>query len=163
MQNLILATALVAVAGVAGGVAVAHRRDDRIERRNKAIVAERFDAWRQGTGSPYELLTDDATWTIEGHSAAAGTYRGRDAFMQGVIRPFNARMRERLKPEVRAIYADGNTVVVHFDAEGMARDSIPYRNSYAWILRLRDGRVTEAWAFFDALMFDALWTRVRVE
>jgi hypothetical protein len=32
-----------------------------IEDRNKAIVAASFDAWKAGTGSPYDLLADDAT------------------------------------------------------------------------------------------------------
>ena len=36
------------------------------EARNKELVRDRFEAWAQGTGSPFELLTDDANWTIEG-------------------------------------------------------------------------------------------------
>jgi hypothetical protein len=32
---------------------------------NKAAVQEKFDAWSAGTGNPFELLADDARWTIE--------------------------------------------------------------------------------------------------
>ena len=42
---------------------------DEIETRNKAVVQAGFDAWSAGTGSPYDLLADDASWTIVGHSA----------------------------------------------------------------------------------------------
>ena len=78
-----------------------------------------------------------------------------------MIRPFNARMRDRLTPTVHRIYAEGDTVVAHFDARGVARDGRPYANSYAWILRMEGGRIVEAHAFFDAIAFDDLWTRVR--
>ena len=57
---------------------------------NKAIVQRAFDAWAAGTGSPYDLLADNASWTITGNSAAAKTYASRDAFMSEVIRPFVA-------------------------------------------------------------------------
>ena len=80
--------------------------------------------------------------------------------MSEVIRPFNARMSARLIPSVHALYAEGDTVVAHFDAQGTARDGRPYVNSYAWILALQDGRIVRATAFFDAHAFDDFWTRV---
>ena len=129
--------------------------------RNKAIVEASFTSWSDGTGSPFHLLTDDATWTIVGRSAAAGTYQGREAFLRDVIRPFNARMREPLKPVVRSIVAEGPMVVIFFDAKGVARDGVAYVNSYAWSLEMRDGRVIAASAFFDSIAFDELWTRVK--
>ena len=42
--------------------------------------------------------------------------------MREVIRPFNARMREPLKPSIREIYTDRDTVIVFFDARGVALD-----------------------------------------
>lgn len=80
--------------------------------------------------------------------------------MSEVIRPFNARMQTRLIPSVHALYAEGDTVVAHFDAKGTARDGQLYTNSYAWILTLKDGRIVRAFAFFDAKAFDDFWTRV---
>lgn len=140
--------------------AASARTPDSIEQRNKAAVAASFEAWRGGTGSPFDLLADDARWTIEGGSVAAKTYPSKEAFLAEVIRPFNARMREGLKPTVRNLYADGDTVVVLFDARGTARDGKPYVNSYAWFLDLRDGRIVRASAFFDAIEFNDLWARV---
>jgi hypothetical protein len=37
---------------------------------------------------PFELLPDDASWTIEGAAVAAKPYAGRDTFMREVIRPY---------------------------------------------------------------------------
>lgn len=128
--------------------------------RNRALAAHAFEAWAAGTGSPYDLLAPNARWTIAGRSLAAGSYPTRDAFLAGVIRPFNARMRGRLVPTVRRLYAEGDTVIVLFDASGTARDGEAYTNSYAWFLRMRDGKIVEARAFFDSIAFDELWRRV---
>lgn len=127
---------------------------------NRATIAKAMDAWAAGTGGPYDLLADDAVWTISGNSLASKTYPSKEAFMSEVIRPFNARMQTRLIPSVHALYAEGDTVVAHFHAQGTARDGKPYVNSYAWILTLKDGRIVRAFAFFDAHAFDDFWTRV---
>lgn len=112
---------------------------------------------------PYDLLTEDAVWTITGNSAAAKTYKSREAFMSEVIRPFNARMRTPLVPSVRQIYAEGNTVIAFFDAKGETRDGQTYANTYAWFLEMSDGRIVRAHAFFDSIAFDAFWRRVTPE
>lgn len=135
--------------------------DVSTQTHNKAIVQARFDAWAAGTGSPYELLADDAVWTIVGHSTASKTYPSREAFLTEVIRPFNARMSSGLKPTIRHIYADGDTVIVFFDASGTVRDGKPYENTYAWFLRMSNARIVEASAFFDSIVFNDFWTRVQ--
>jgi len=133
---------------------------DELKTRNKAIVRRSFDAWREGTGTPFELLTESATWTIVGRAVTAKTYQGREAFMRDVVRPFNARMSGTLKPAIRKLYTDGDTVIVLFDASGTARDGKPYQNTYAWFLDMQDGRIVNAVAFFDSIALNDYWQRV---
>lgn len=165
MQRLFKTVALACAALTAGalltfGDGVRAQPANETE-RNRAAVAAGLQAWADGTGSPYDLLAENARWTITGNSRASRTYPTREAFMAEVIRPFNARMREPLVPSVHRIYAEGDTVIAHFDARGVALDGSPYVNSYAWILRFEGGRIAEAHAFFDAIAFDDLWTRVK--
>jgi uncharacterized protein len=157
------APVVLAFVTLIGDVAVAQSNEKPTESRNKAIVKASFDAWRAGTGGPFDLLADDAAWTIVGHSVVAKTYGSREAFMREVIRPFNARMRDPLKPTVRSIYADGNAVIIFFDASGTARDGKPYANTYAWFFDMREGKVVKAFAFFDSLEFNEFWQRVTPE
>lgn len=138
---------------------VLRRNMEQNQPQNKA-VREAFDAWAAGTGGPFSLLADDAQWTIEGNSLAAGTYQSREEFMQKVIRPFNARMRTGLVPKIRQLHTDKDTVIVLFDAEGVAIDGKPYRNTYSWYLRFRGAKIIEAHAFFDSIAFNDLWQRV---
>jgi len=129
------------------------------ERHNKDLVIAAFERWRNGTGSPFELLAADATWTIVGSSPLSKTYRRQD-FLNEVIGPFNARMSEPLVPSVRGVYADGDMVIILFDAAATAKDGQPYRNTYTWYFKMDGGKVIDVVAFFDTKDFDAFWSRV---
>jgi uncharacterized protein len=142
------------------GVSVMAQSTGDIATRNKAMVLDRFNAWKAGTGGPFELLAENATWTIVGHSVVAKTYQ-RDDFLNQVIKPFNARMKEGLKPTIREISADGDSVIIFFDGRAMALDGKPYANTYAWFFKMSDGKVVEATAFFDSIEFNDLWQRVQ--
>jgi ketosteroid isomerase-like protein len=131
-----------------------------LESNNKALIKRAFGAWAAGTGSVFDLLADDATWTIVGNSPVSRTFDGRQEFLDVVIRPFNARMSTPLVPTVKALYADGDTVIAYFDAAATARDGKPYFNSYTWYLKLAEGKVVDATAFFDTIEFTDFWNRV---
>lgn len=154
-----VAHAALALILIHGGPAMADPKTD-IETRNKATVEASFEAWRAGTGGPFGLLSDDASWTITGRSDAAGTYPSREAFLSQVIGPFNARMSQGLKPTIRQIHADGDAVVILFDAAGVAKDGQPYANTYAWFFEMKADKVVKATAFYDSLAFNDLWRRV---
>ena len=128
--------------------------------RNKQLVAAGFEAWRHGTGNLFDLLEPTARWTIVGNSPASRTYASKQEFLDAVITPFNRRLSQRLIPTVRGIYADGDMVVALWDGEGVARDGKPYRNTYAWFMQMREGRIVDVVAFFDTIEFTDFWTRV---
>jgi uncharacterized protein len=149
---------LLLIAIFIGGAAVA--RDLVKEDSNKALVQASFDRWKSGTGGPFQLLAADAEWTIVGTSPLAKTYHSKKAFIDEVINPFNARMSTPLVPTIRGVYADGDMVIVLFDAEATARDGKRYHNTYTWYLEIKGEKVVKAIAFFDNRDFDELWERV---
>ena len=135
-------------------------RDLAAEQANKDRIRRAFDEWAAGTGGPFALLADDATWTIVGNSPVSRTYRSRQEFLDVVIDPFNARMEVPLRPAVRALYADGDWVIALFDASATARDGKPYENTYTWYMRMAGDAIVEVIAFFDTVEFTDFWTRV---
>lgn len=141
-------------------LALTPRAEAQTTAQNKAAVEAKFEAWKAGTGNPFELLADEASWTIEGNSVASKRYPTKEDFLREVIRPFNARMSVGIKPTVRSVTAENDRVVILFDAAGTAKDGKPYTNTYAWFFRMKSGRVVEANAFFDAVAFNDLWARV---
>lgn len=142
-----------------GGSMIAFQQD--AESRNKAAILASFDAWRDGTGSPFDRLSPSAKWTIVGNSPVSKTYQNRQEFMEAVIAPFNARLSRRLIPAMRGLFADGDMVIALFDAEAIARDGKPYKNTYTWYMRMREEKIVEVIAFFDTIEFTGLWTRVK--
>jgi len=126
---------------------------------NKALVRASFDRWRNGTGSPFELLAENAEWTIVGSSPLSKTYTKQE-FLEQVIGPFGARMATPLVPAVRGIFADGDMVVILFDGSGTAKGGLPYSNTYTWYFQFEGSKVAKAIAFFDTRHFDEFWTRV---
>jgi uncharacterized protein len=129
------------------------------ETRNKELVQASFERWRSHTGSPFELLAADAVWTIVGSSPLSKTY-SRQEFLDQVINPFNARMATPLVPTVHGIYADGDMVIILFEASATTKDNQPYHNTYTWYFQMSQGKVFKAIAFFDTREFDEFWTRV---
>ena len=130
---------------------------------NRQTIREAFEAWQAGTGAIADVFAADLVWRIEGHSLASREYRGREQFVDEVLAPFAARFAagEPFRPvRIRSVHADGDAVVVVWDGRGVANDGKPYENSYAWIMRMRDGAVVEGTAFYDSLSFNDLWTRV---
>jgi ketosteroid isomerase-like protein len=135
-------------------------RDLAKEESNKALVRASFDRWRSATGGPFELLAPDAEWTIVGSSPLSKTYRSKQEFLEEVINPFNVRMSTPLVPTIRGIYADGDTVIILFDASATVKDGTPYHNTYTWYFDVKDAKVAKAIAFVDTREFDEFWNRV---
>jgi uncharacterized protein len=133
--------------------------DGSIVLQNKEAVQASFNRWQNQTGSPFELLAPDAVWTIVGSSPLSRTYT-RQEFLDQVIHPFNARMATPLVPSVHGIYADGDMVVIFFEASATTRDHRPYHNVYTWYFQMSEGKVVKAVAFFDTRDFDEFWERV---
>ncbi|HWB95703.1 MAG TPA: nuclear transport factor 2 family protein [Bryobacteraceae bacterium] len=155
---IMLASMALLIAGTEQGMQAAEKD---ITARNKEAIQEGFKAWRNGTGGVFDLLAPDARWTIVGNAPVSRTYTSRQEFLDVVINPFNARLSSRLVPSVRGIYADGDMVIALFDGVGTARDGKPYKNTYSWYMRMREGRIVEVVAFFDTLEFTDFWTRIK--
>jgi uncharacterized protein len=134
------------------------------EHANRETISRAFEAWRDGSRPITDVFAPDMVWRIEGHSLASKEYASRQQFVDEVLAPFGARF-SRSQPfrptTIRSIVADGDTVVVVWDGHGVANDGRSYENSYAWIMKLRDGKVVDGTAFYDSISFNDLWTRVQ--
>lgn len=131
--------------------------------RNKEIIREAFEKWRNGSGGVLELLAPDARWTIAGRAPISRTYASRAEFLDAAAKPLAARFSTPIVPTVRGIYADGDMVVALWDGEATARDGKPYRNTYAWFMQMRDARIVNVVALLDTIELSEIWNRVKPE
>ncbi|MGE0544458.1 MAG: nuclear transport factor 2 family protein [Dehalococcoidia bacterium] len=129
---------------------------------NKILIRSAFESWGRGEGNFYSLLADDATWTITGSSPVAGTYTSRQEFLDRAIQPIFERLSEPIRPDVKDLIAEGDLVVALWEGRATALDGVPYDNTYCWVMRVVDGKVTTATAFFDSPALTELFERFEV-
>ena len=150
-RGLLVALALVATAAPAQASTASS--DAAAQTRNEGIVRRAFEGWAAGGGVFAELLAPDVVWTIHGSGPVAGTYRGREDFVERASRPLVSRLATPLVPRVHHLWAVGDTVIVRFEAAATTTSGDAYSNQFVWIFRMRDGAVVEAEAFLDLVAY----------
>lgn len=153
---MLLAGALVLAAQSVGRAQDSIRMSPSAEGQNRAFINAAFERWARGEGDFFALLADDAKWQIIGADPEiAKTYDGREALLTAAARPLAARLKTPLKPSVRKVWADGDDVLVHWDGSAELINGTSYRNSYLWILTVKDQRIVAVTAFLDVPTFKA--------
>ena len=118
---------------------------------NRETIRRAFEAWQEGTSAITDVFAPERE------------YASKQEFIDEALTPFGDRFSagERFRPvKIRSMHADGDTVIVLWDGHGIANDGQSYENSYAWFMRLRDGKVVDGTAFHDSISFNDLWARV---
>jgi ketosteroid isomerase-like protein len=131
---------------------------------NRKPMTETFEAWRDGAEPFPQTWADDIVWRIEGHSVASKEYASKQEYIGEFVKPFGARFRpsDRFRPtHIRAVHADGDTVIVLWDGRGIAIDGKAYENTYAFFMQMRDGKVIDMTALTDSISLNDLMERVR--
>lgn len=127
-----------------------------VEALNKQVVTEAFDKWAAGSATVFQdVLHEDVVWTVRGSGPSAGEYRGLEDLLARAARPLAERLEVPLRPTSTKVWADGDHVIVFWDGEGRLQGGEPYRNTYAWIFQMRDGKAETADAFLDLAAFDS--------
>ncbi len=130
------------------------------EKRVKRLTTKAFERQRNG-GSYFDVLAEDVTWTIA--AAEPGVHRGKQAFLDNGVRPVTGRLSTPIIPEIRSLWAEDDTAIVHWHGTAVARDGLPYRNNYCWIWKYRGDEVVEAVAFLDLVALNELFDRVPLD
>lgn len=156
-RTALLSIALLFVPVSGSAVAQGAKPSDTAkESSNRTLIADAFGRWSAGTGDVFSLLADDVVWRIAGvDPAVAQTYRSRQALLDAAAIPLRARLSKPLKPTVRMIWADGDDVLVQWDGAAPFKDGSQYRNTYLWIMTVRDRRIVAVTAFLDNAAFAA--------
>ncbi|RED06671.1 nuclear transport factor 2 family protein [Ectopseudomonas oleovorans] len=153
--SALLALALLSVLWSGGAAA------ESTAERNQRLVERAFANWSAGRGSLFDdLLSPTVVWTIRGSGPAAGTYHGREDFLQRAVRPFAQRLATPIVPRVEGIWAREDQVVVRWMGTATARDGAPYRNEYVWIFRMDGALATQVEAFLDLVPYQDVIDRI---
>lgn len=133
------------------------------ETANIKLVTAGFEAWRTGTGSFFDLLDDNMQWEITGSTPYSKIYTSKKQLMDEVLIPLNKKLKEKITPTVRSIYADGDMVIALWDGKAIALDDKEYRSSYSWYMQMTKGKIIKVVAFLDGIEFANIMERIKID
>jgi ketosteroid isomerase-like protein len=125
----------------------------------EAVVRSFFETLSSGDlDGVGKLLHEQATWSIFAEGLpGAGTHEGRDAIVEGFLRPVRG-MFEPGDPKVviENLVADGSWVAVEARGRGRFANGTPYRNTYAFFVEVDDGKVRTVREYMDSQLASTL-------
>ena len=121
--------------------------------RNRAIVLSFFTTANNG-GDVLDLLSDDAEWWVPEHWRFGGTHSKTDvrAIFEQVFTVF----RDPPRFTINAVTAEDDRVAVDCVSEGCFTDGEPFRNSYHFLFRVRDGKIALVKEFLNTVYMERM-------
>ena len=123
---------------------------------NKQLMQNIFTELSKGNGAPFvESLADDICWTIIGSTKFSGTYRGKQAVLNELLRPLFARFADQYTNTAHRFIAEDDYVVVECRGRVTTKSGAPYNNTYCWVCRVADGKLQELTEYLDTELVTA--------
>src|SRR5262245_21894165 len=125
---------------------------------NKKLIQEAFAAWANGDGMAFfNLLAEDARWTVIGNCAISGTYVGRQQLVEDALTPQRAKLAGPPTPTVLRMIAEGDTVVIEWVGKATTKSGKPYNNSYCYVVQIENGKIIRGTAYLDTELVRSIW------
>lgn len=124
--------------------------------QNQKLLQHAFAQTALGNGRAFlDALADDAAWTIVGSTPWSQIYRGKLSIVDNLLKPLNAQFAANNTIVAHHFLAVGEHVVVQARGKNMTRSGKAYENSYCWIFRFAQGKVTELTEYADTALIEA--------
>jgi ketosteroid isomerase-like protein len=123
---------------------------------NKQLLQNIFSELSKGNGAPFvESLADDICWTIIGSTKFSGTYRGKQAVLNELLRPLFAQFADQYTNTAHRFIAEDDYVVVECRGRVTTKSGAPYNNTYCWVCLVADGKLQELTEYLDTELVTA--------
>jgi ketosteroid isomerase-like protein len=117
---------------------------------NKQLLEVIFAALARGDSKPFlDSLADDFCWLAKGTNAWSGTYRGKQAVRDDLLRPLFANFAGPYTNTAHRFIADGDWVAVECRGQVITKAGKPYNNEYCWVCRVEGGKLAEVIEYMD--------------
>lgn len=120
---------------------------------NKRLIMDFLEAGNRGEMDRcVALLADDIVWRNMGTNSLSGTYRGKAELGEKLLGPLFGRLKAGIHMEVHQLVAEGDRVVAVMSGRAETLDGVSYNNQYCWLIKLRDGKMSEVTEFLDTAL-----------
>jgi ketosteroid isomerase-like protein len=137
----------------------------------KQVVKRWLDSIHGGADDVWESFKanfhENATWKLIGTTPRSGTFRGLESIKRDFL-DVGRRGDGRPGPSVQGLSSDfgirvdvdeilsveDGRVLVLCRSVGSGRNGVPYNNEYAWVIKVRDGKIAELLEFCDTVCIE---------
>ena len=117
---------------------------------NKQLMESVFAELANGNGQPFmDALADDARWNVIGSSSWSGSYEGKQAIVDKLMRPLFRQFADEYTARALRVIAEDDVVVVEARGQVTTKLGKPYNQTYCYVFQLKDGRVRELTEYLD--------------
>ena len=125
---------------------------------NKTTIAQAMAALAWGDSRPWlDALADDFVFrqmAVQEHWARA--YEGKETVRRDLWGKLALQYDDRYTNKARAIFADGDHVIVECEGAVRLKSGKFYNNKYCFVIRMRDGKMRELREYCDFGYADAV-------
>ncbi|MDP3821208.1 MAG: nuclear transport factor 2 family protein [Burkholderiales bacterium] len=123
---------------------------DTLANPNKQLLQAIFAGLARGDAKPFlDSLADDFCWTVPGTNAWSGTYRGKQAVRDNLLRPLFANFASQYTNAAHRFIAQDDWVVVECRGKVTTKAGNAYDNQYCWVCRVEGDQLKEVVEYMD--------------
>jgi uncharacterized protein len=120
---------------------------------NKQIIKQAFDGLARGDPTAFiNAMADDFTWIIESQSKLSRRYEGKSAVQNELVPALFANFATEYRNFADEIISEDDRVVVLARGDLKTVRGEDYNNSYCFVIRMRDGKMSELREFMDTAL-----------
>jgi ketosteroid isomerase-like protein len=121
---------------------------------NKRLLQEVFGQLAAGNPSAMsDAMADNCRWVFPGDWTWSGVWEPKQVVLDELLRPLMAQF-ESYRSEADMIFADDDRVVVQAHSEATTKRGDLYNQTYCYVFRVRDGRLTEVVEHCDTALVE---------
>jgi ketosteroid isomerase-like protein len=121
---------------------------------NKKLLQEIFEQLALGNPRAMsEAMAEDCRWVFPGNWSWTGIWGPKSVALDGLLRPLMAQFAD-YRSEADLILAEGDRVVVQARGYATTIRGEPYHQTYCYIFRVADGRITEVVEHCDTALVE---------
>jgi uncharacterized protein len=122
---------------------------------SRETVQQWFDLIAKGDAKgAFALFTDDIIYALKGTTPVSGVYHGMQQIVEDFFTPWRKQIVGEIALTVDELIGDGDCVVALARGKAKTIHGLPYDNDYAFVFRLRDGKIKEVIEYLDTALVE---------
>ncbi|WP_040739067.1 nuclear transport factor 2 family protein [Nocardia tenerifensis] len=127
---------------------------------NKKLLEHVFEQMAAGnTGALSEAMAEDFRWIFPGDWSWSGTWEPKDVVLKGLLRPLMTQFTE-YRVAADFVVAEEDRVVVQARGHGITTRGGRYDQTYCFVFRVADGKLTEVIEHCDTALVERVLERI---